>query len=84
MTPKTTDSKSDKDDLIEASARFSANLGKDGDARSIAKLFLSHNGKRVVLSNGDGKSQIWDLSGEPKKLHDFGHFSLIPTGKNET
>jgi WD40 repeat protein len=76
-----------KAEVIEPKARFTADLGKEGDARKVARLFLSGDGQRVALGNAHSdnatKGQLWQITGEPKKLQEFNGLleAISPDGK---
>lgn len=72
VNPKKDDVKTDKDKtaqtgVIEPRARFKAPSVSQMDLRA---LLLSPDGSRLTV-NSNGKAQIWDIAGEPKKLRDF-------------
>ncbi len=88
FAPKIVDGKTDKgktdgmppkDTVIEPRTRFPADPVSQGNERG---MMLSHDGSRFMF-NGKGKSHLWDITGEPKKLHEFDGdiLALSPDGK---
>jgi hypothetical protein len=80
--------------ILKPRARFSmglAGLTKNKGEVKITSLFLSDDGGRLAVANfgGDGsqsktrKAQVWDTTGEPKKLYesDGALRALSPNGK---
>jgi WD40 repeat protein len=75
----------EKPGVIADRVRFSADFAQAGDAPRIFRVFLSRHGKRVAITNGglSSRTQVWDISGEPKKLQDFAGTceAISPDGK---
>ncbi len=78
--------------IIAPRARFNPGFPADpktkvlGDKPGIFTIFISADGKRVAVSNSSfnkKKIQIWDISGEPRKLKEYDGTirALSPDGK---
>jgi hypothetical protein len=75
--------------VLKPRAQFQPGWGKAGTEEAIvARLFLAADGSRLAVSSlpglgGKGRLQVWDVSGNPKRVYDGDGevLALAPDGK---